>query len=46
MVEQKVDEHGRAVPDKLPRVAADAIVLRSKSDGHEIMLITRKKATF
>ena len=46
MVEQKIDEHGRAVPDKLPRVAADAIVLRPKADGHEIMLITRKKATF
>ena len=46
MVEQKVDEHGRVVPDRLPRVAADAIVLRPKNGTHEIMLITRKKATF
>ncbi len=41
-----MDEHGRIIPDKLPRVAADAIVLRPKEDSHEIMLITRKKATF
>ena len=41
-----MDEHGRVIPDKVPRVAADAIVLRPKGDSHEIMLITRKKATF
>ena len=46
MVEQKIDAHGRAVTDQLPRVAADAIVLRPKGDSHEIILITRKKATF
>ena len=46
MVEPKLDEHGRAIPAQLPRVAADAIVLRPKGDSHEIILITRKKATF
>ena len=59
MVEQKIDEHGRIVPDKLPRVAADAIVVRkgqvansgddsadTQTSGTQIMLITRKKATF
>ena len=36
------------MPKQVPRVAADAIVTRPSkdSDGHEIMLITRKKATF
>ena len=44
---KKVDEHGREIPDKLPRVAADAIVMRKGADGaHQVMLITRKKATF
>ena len=28
MVENKIDAHGRVIPDKLPRVAADAIVVR------------------
>ena len=45
---QEIDGHGREVPKQVPRVAADAIVTRHSpnSDGHEIMLITRKKATF
>ena len=43
---QNLDEHGRVVPDKLPRVAADAIVLRPGQDGYQVMLITRLKKTF
>ena len=43
---KKVDEFGREIPEQFPRVAADAIVIRERDGDHEIMLITRKKATF
>ena len=41
----KKDKFGREIKE-LPRTAADAIVLRKKKTGYEILLITRLKATF